>query len=105
MYRTCAHPHCSIVFDRCRIHHIIAWAIGGRTDLDKLLPLCETHHHLVHEGNWLLTMTPDRVCTWTRPDGTIWHTGHSINRTKGTRSTTKPPDRDMSGEHQQPSLC
>ncbi len=25
MYRTCAHPHCQVSFDRCRIHHIIGW--------------------------------------------------------------------------------
>jgi hypothetical protein len=108
MYRTCAHPHCSVVFDRCRIHHIIPWAIGGRTDLDKLLPLCETHHHLVHEGNWLLTMTPDRVCTWTRPDGTIWQQGQSINR--ANRQPNKPPGTRPPADtptigHRQPSLC
>jgi hypothetical protein len=110
MYRNCAHPHCTVSFDRCRIHHIIAWAIGGRTDLDQLLPLCETHHHLVHEGNWQLTMTPDRICTWTRPDGTTWHTGHSINRTKPTRPPNKPPGRQVPVDvpaigYRQPSLC
>jgi hypothetical protein len=109
MYRTCAHPHCTVVFDRCRIHHIIAWAIGGRTDLDQLLPLCEQHHHMVHEGNWLLTMTPDRVCTWTRPDGTIWNQSQSINRTKRQppriSAGTAPPEPTPAAEYRQPSLC
>jgi len=110
MYRTCAHPHCQVSFDRCRIHHIIPWAIGGRTDLDQLLPLCEQHHHLVHEGNWQLTMTPDRICTWTRPDKTTWHTGQSINRTKRDQPTAKPPDLQVpvgapAAGYRQPSLC
>ena len=105
MYRTCAHPHCEVAFDRCRIHHIIPWAIGGRTDLDWLLPLCETHHHLVHEGNWLLTMTPDRVCTWTRPDRTIWHCGQSINRTMRNQPAIQPTEPIPLGEYRQPSLC
>jgi hypothetical protein len=105
MYRTCAHPHCQVSFDRCRIHHIIWWLNGGRTDIDNLLPLCEQHHHMVHEGNWLLAMTPDRVCTWTRPDGTIWNQSQSINRTKRTPPKAKPPDQPASGKHRQPSLC
>ena len=108
MHRTCAHPHCQVSFDRCRIHHIIWWLNGGNTDLDNLLPLCEQHHHLVHEGNWTLTMTPHRVCTWTRPDGTIWHTGPTINRTK-QRQPDKPPGHRHPThpltEYRQPSLC
>ncbi len=25
-------------------------------------------------------MTPDRIATWTRPDGTVFHTGTTIDR-------------------------
>lgn len=82
MHRTCAHPDCSIGFSACRIHHVRWWwSHRGRTDLDNLVPLCERHHHQVHEGRWTLTMTPDRVATWTRPDGTIHHRGTTIDRT------------------------
>jgi hypothetical protein len=105
MYRTCAHPHCQVAFDRCRIHHIIAWALDGKTDLDNLLPLCEQHHHMVHEGNWTLTMTPERTCTWTRPDGTIWHAGPSINRTEHARPADERPSSVPLAEFRQPSLC
>jgi hypothetical protein len=80
MYATCAHPHCTIAFSHCRIHHIIWWTNGGQTILNNLLPLCETHHHLVHEGGWTITMTPDRTLTWNRPDGTTWMMHSSINR-------------------------
>ena len=75
MYRTCAHPNCTRPFNWCRIHHIVFWGAGGLTDLDVLLPLCDEHHHQVHEGGWTLTMTPDRVCTWTTPTGYQWFTG------------------------------
>jgi len=105
MYRTCAHPHCDTSFDRCRIHHIIAWILNGNTDLENLLPLCEQHHHLVHEGNWTLTMTPNRICTWTRPDQTIWNKSQSINRTTRARSSPRQPDRDPADVFRQPSLC
>jgi len=97
MYRTCAHPDCTVGFSACRIHHIKWWWKHlGRTDIDNLLPLCEKHHHLVHEGEWGLTMTPDRVTTWTRPDGAIAYTGNSTDRApNGVSSTPKPDDREF----------
>jgi hypothetical protein len=81
MHRTCATPGCTVPFDSCRIHHIRWWTRDlGPTDLDNLLPQCEHHHHLIHEGGWTLTMTPDRTATWTRPDGTIWKTANTCDR-------------------------
>jgi hypothetical protein len=82
MHRTCGHRDCAVAFSACRIHHIRWWwKHRGLTDIDNLLPLCEKHHHLVHEGGWTLTMTPDRTTTWTRPDGNIAYTHNSIDRT------------------------
>ena len=82
MHRTCAHPDCTVGFSACRIHHVKWWwEHNGPTDIDNLLPLCERHHHVVHEGGWTLTMTPDRVVTWIRPDGVVYWTGSSIDRT------------------------
>ncbi|MCB0965320.1 MAG: HNH endonuclease [Ilumatobacter sp.] len=81
MHTTCVHPQCSVTVDECRIHHTTPWQYGGRTDLADLAPLCETHHHLVHEGRWNLTITPDRTATWTRPDGTLYWTGPTNTRT------------------------
>ena len=81
MYTTCAHPHCTVAFSQCRIHHIIWYTHGGATILANLLPVCETHHHhLLHEGGWTVTMTDDGTVTWTRPDGTVWMIHPSINR-------------------------
>ena len=106
MHRTCAHPHCTVGFNACRIHHIRWWwHHHGPTNLDNLIPLCERHHHLVHEGGWQLAMTPDRTTTWTRPDGTTAHTATSINRapnsiTPPTHPPTHPP---ATGGRPQPS--
>jgi hypothetical protein len=71
MYPTCAHPHCEIGFSNCRIHHVVWWTNGGKTVLANLLPLCETHHHLVHEGGWELTIDSVRTVTWIKPDGSV----------------------------------
>jgi hypothetical protein len=89
MHRTCAHPDCTVGVSACRIHHVKWWWRDlGRTDIDNLLPLCERHHHLVHEGGWTLRMTPDRVATWVRPDGSIHHVGSTIDRAPGGVAAT-----------------
>ena len=81
MHATCAHPGCRVLYSRCRIHHVTFWGEHlGPTDEDNLLPVCDKHHHLVHERGWTLTMTPDRVATWSLPDGTIYSTGSTIDR-------------------------
>lgn len=83
MHRTCASPDCTVGFESCTIHHVRFWtAHRGPTDLDNLVPLCSRCHHRVHEGGWTLTMTADRVATWTRPDGVVHHTGSTIDRTR-----------------------
>ena len=79
MYRTCAHPDCTVGFDDCDIHHVRPWSAGGVTDLDNLLPLCSRHHHLVHEGGWTLTLRSDRTITWCRPDGSIHFDGSTVD--------------------------
>ena len=80
MYRTCAHPDCSVRFADCEIHHVIAWIHQhGPTDLANLLPLCNEHHHLVHDTGWHLTLHPDRTITLCRPDGTVAFHGSSID--------------------------
>jgi hypothetical protein len=91
MYRTCAHPHCEVGFSSCRIHHIEWFTKGGKTVLANLLPLCETHHHLVHEGGWGLLIDTDRSITWVRPDGTIWHTDAGPSRRPDRRRRRPGP--------------
>jgi len=86
MHRTCAAPDCTVPFEHCRVHHVnVFWRDGGSTDLDNLIPVCEEHHHLVHEGGWSLRMAPDRCTTWTRPDGTEWRRGSAIDRRPAVR--------------------
>ena len=104
MHRTCGHPGCTVPFESCRIHHVRWWTRdNGPTDVENLLPLCEAHHHLVHEGGWTLTMTPDRVATWIRPDGTIWKVCNTADRgadalDDGRSRRPSTPGRDSAGQ-------
>ncbi len=93
MYSTCAHPHCRVAFSQCRIHHIVWWTKGGKTVLANLLPLCEIHHHQVHEGGWNLKIDQHRVVSWLRPDDTLWQTVDGPNRKPHRRRPRpRPPD-------------
>lgn len=56
--RGCRYPGCH----RRRFinaHHVIHWADGGPTTLPNMVLLCGTHHRLLHEGGFSLTMDPD----------------------------------------------
>ncbi len=75
MYRCCAIPGCGVGFDHCQIHHLRWFRNLGKTDISNLLPVCNKHHHLVHEGGWQLALDERRNLTVTHPDGTIMTTG------------------------------
>jgi hypothetical protein len=94
MYRTCAFHGCDVAFNRCEIHHIRPWELGGPSNLDNLLPLCSRHHHLVHEAGWTLDLAPDRTLTITQPDGHV-HATVSIQ----IRSVERP-ERDRTRRRQ-----
>ncbi len=75
LYATCAIPGCAVKYDNCRLHHIDWWEHGGTTDLHNLLPVCERHHHCVHDKGWTLTLGPRRQLRVETPDGQVMTTG------------------------------
>jgi hypothetical protein len=46
--RHCTHPDCNAPPWLCEIHHILHWALGGKTELSNLKLLCWHHHQLEH---------------------------------------------------------
>jgi hypothetical protein len=75
LYATCAIPGCAVKYDNCKLHHVIWWEHGGATDLHNLLPLCERHHHCVHDRGWILSLGPHRQLRVQTPDGQVMTTG------------------------------
>ena len=100
MYSTCAHSQCNVAFAACRVHHVTWWTKGGKTVLANLLPVCEAHHHLVHEGGWSLEIDDHRAVTWIRPDGSVWLTDAGPNRP--ARRPNRPPSRASTDRHDRP---
>ena len=58
-YRSCAWKGCERPLAWCQAHHIHEWEHGGATDLCNLVPLCNHHHHAVHEGGWSIKLCPE----------------------------------------------
>ncbi len=53
--RGCAFPGCT----HTRFlhgHHIRHWLHGGETSLENLCLVCPTHHRMVHEGGWTISI-------------------------------------------------
>jgi hypothetical protein len=79
LYPTCGVPGCAVLFDACHLHHVIWWRHQGLTDLANVVPLCNRHHHAVHDQHWQLVLHADR---------TLIITYHN-----GQQQTTGPPKR------------
>ncbi|MGH3864488.1 DUF222 domain-containing protein, partial [Actinokineospora sp.] len=52
----CAFPRCDRRPRSCHGHHCRHWAHGGPTALDNLVLLCGTHHRLIHNSDWAVTI-------------------------------------------------
>jgi hypothetical protein len=48
--RTCRFPGCPVGSRRADAHHLLHWALGGKTDLGNLVKLCKSHHRRLHDG-------------------------------------------------------
>ncbi len=75
LYPRCGVPDCEVPFRFCKIHHVVWWRHGGRTDLDNLLPVCVGHHTEVHRDGWEVKLQPDRTLTIVMPSGEVMTCG------------------------------
>lgn len=54
----CSFPGCDRPPAWCQVHHILGWHQGGGTDQGNGVMLCDEHHHVIHHGDWQITMAP-----------------------------------------------
>jgi hypothetical protein len=64
----CTFPNCGSRLG-LDVHHVVPWP-EGPTEPDNLALVCRTHHRLVHEHDWHVTMAKDQTTSWFRPDWT-----------------------------------
>lgn len=71
IWSTCAFSGCDRPFAWCDLHHVEHWEDGGRTDVDRLVPLCRRHHTNHHRGMFRIRRRPCGTFVFERPDGTV----------------------------------
>ena len=49
-------PGCGRPPNQCDAHHVDGWALGGRTDVDRMALVCGPHHTAVHAGVYELVV-------------------------------------------------
>lgn len=67
--RGCTYPGCSAPAAWTKVHHVLHWVDGGRSDLDNAASLCQRHHTVVHRRRLVAEVRrrPDergRFVTW-----------------------------------------
>ncbi|MEP6660229.1 MAG: DUF222 domain-containing protein, partial [Acidimicrobiales bacterium] len=65
----CRFPGCDRPPGWTQAHHIVEWPDGGPTDLDNLVLLCLTHHHLIHHQHWRIEGNPTNLTIHPPQDG------------------------------------
>jgi len=67
----CMGPGCGIPASRCDVDHNVDWALGGRTELTNLGPLCKGHHTVRHHTDWRIEQVAGSggAIRWTSPSG------------------------------------
>ena len=59
LYRECAEEHCDRPYAWSELHHEDPWSEGGRTDLNRAVPLCGFHHRRVHDPRYAAQIHTD----------------------------------------------
>ena len=59
LYTECAAVDCDRPYAWCELHHQDPWSRGGRTDLDKAVPLCGYHHRRIHDPEFEAQLITD----------------------------------------------
>jgi 5-methylcytosine-specific restriction endonuclease McrA len=86
----CQFPGCRS--RRTDIHHIIAWARGGKTRLQDLILLCEAHHVIVHALGYQITPASGGGFAFTRPDGQPMPNAPDLPASDGDLAGCHPAD-------------
>jgi hypothetical protein len=67
--RHCRAPGCRMKPRFCDVHHVDHWANGGKTDVDRMVLLCGTHHREFHKPGYEMELAEDGLFTVHSPKG------------------------------------
>ena len=65
----CRAPGCRTLPKHCEVHRVDHWINGGRTDLDRMVLLCGTHHRQFHRPGYRMELDEQATFTVHAPQG------------------------------------
>ena len=66
-HATCAADGCQRPYSWCELHHQQPWSHGGTTNLTNAIPLCNFHHHRIHDPTYHHRTGPHGITFHRRP--------------------------------------
>jgi hypothetical protein len=91
--RHCRAPGCRTKPKYCDVHHVDHWVNGGKTDVDRMVLLCGTHHREFHKPGYQMEFAEDGEFTVHSPKG--WtrssmpeHAEATVFRSLGSREAS-----------------
>jgi len=98
--RHCRAPGCRTKPKYCDVHHVDHWINGGKTDVDRMVLLCGTHHREFHRPGYQMEFSEEGVFTVHLPNGSIRSTTPEHVETPVFRkSAFKTPDPELCDKH------
>ncbi|MBV9089869.1 MAG: DUF222 domain-containing protein [Mycobacteriaceae bacterium] len=87
----CTMPGCDQPGYNCQVHHLIEWAAGGTTDIDRLTLVCEQNHK--HAGQQHRQWQARRRYDNQSLGRTLWYPPRHLDRKRRPRTNThhRPP--------------
>lgn len=88
----CAYPGCPHT-TKLHAHHVIPWLVGGPTDLENLVIVCERHHLSLHAGDYRIRKLGKGAFRFETPDGTdLQHPIEAVPPSELPSLETEHPD-------------
>lgn len=113
----CVIPGCDVPSAQLDVHHVTAWAAGGRTDITDLVLACGPHHTMLELGTWGVRMVDGlpqvRAPRWVDPDQRWLHPPRPAAHRRATAlgeqlalatpdDPAPPPEHPTPPEHEPP---
>ena len=80
--RHCRAPGCRTKPKHCDVHHVDHWINGGRSDVDRMVLLCGTHHREFHKPGYRIELSDEAEFTVHSPTG--WRRSSLPERSEST---------------------
>ncbi|MBA3523777.1 MAG: HNH endonuclease, partial [Geodermatophilaceae bacterium] len=93
----CTFPGCDRPASWSIVHHLTPWWLGGPTDRNNSALVCDSHHRVIHQGEWTVHIAADGHQEFLPPPWVDPDRRPQRNRRHESRATAKDRDGGTAG--------